>query len=145
MLLTTTINGVRAPFALSCRTDHSLPLSKLPLLQRMASNDNDNCKMEEEVESLMVRKHMRHTDDDGGDDDSSDSSDSLEEEEEVSSEETWMNQLNTSEEKLYVRRARGYLFGDDSDTPLTSPNTPPTLESHRRSNEESSDDDKDWM
>jgi hypothetical protein len=59
----------------------------------MASNDNNKRKMEE-VESLTVRKHLRHTDDDDDDDD--DSSDSLEEEseeeEEVSSEETSMNQ-----------------------------------------------------
>jgi hypothetical protein len=62
-------------------------------------------------------------------------------EEEVSSEETLMNQLNTSEEKLHARRAHGFLFDDDGDTPSTSPNTPPTPESHRRSDEESSDDD----
>jgi hypothetical protein len=67
------INGAREPFAHSRQTDHSLPLSKLPLLQRMASDDNDKHKMEEEAMSLTVRKHLRHTDDDGKDDDSSDS------------------------------------------------------------------------
>jgi hypothetical protein len=74
-------------------TTLSLSLSKLPLLQRMASNDNDKRKMEEEVESSMARKLLQHTDDDGGDDGSFDSSDSLEEE--VSSEEMSMNQLDT--------------------------------------------------
>jgi hypothetical protein len=96
----------------------------------------------EEVESLTARKRMRHTDDDGGDDDSSNSSDSSEEEspeeeleeeeedtEEVSLEETSMNQLDTSKKKLYARHARGYLFGDDGDTPSTSSDTPPTPES----------------
>jgi hypothetical protein len=98
----------------------------------MASNDNDKHKMEEEVESLMARKHLQHTDDDDGDDDSSDSSDSLEEEsleeepeeeeereeeEETKEEETSMNQLDTSAEKLYARRACGYLFGDNGDPP----------------------------
>jgi hypothetical protein len=53
----------------------TLSLSKLPLLHRMAFNDNGKHKMEEVAESSMVaRKHLRHTDDDGGDDDSSDSS-----------------------------------------------------------------------
>jgi hypothetical protein len=70
-------------------------------------------------------------------------------EEEVSSEETLMNQLDTSKEKLYARCARGYLFSDKGDTPLMSPDTPPTLESRRRSDKESSDDDDDnddfWM
>jgi hypothetical protein len=99
MPLVVAIN-VRAAFAISHRTNHSLHLSKLPLLQRTSSNDSDKHKMEEEVESLMARKCLRHTDDDGGDDDSSDSSDSpeeepKEEEEEVSSEEASMNQLDT--------------------------------------------------
>jgi hypothetical protein len=52
------INCTEAPFTLSCRTGNSLPLSKLPLLQRIANNDNDKCKMEEEAESSMVRKHL---------------------------------------------------------------------------------------
>jgi hypothetical protein len=98
MLPTVAINGAGVPFALSHRTDHSLPLSKLPLLQRMASNNNDKCKMEE-VESSAVRKRLWHTNDDGGDDDSSNSpEEEPKEEEEVSSEETSMNQLDTFEE-----------------------------------------------
>jgi hypothetical protein len=62
------------------------------------------------------------------------------EEEHVSLEETSMNQLDTSEEKLYGRRARGILFSDDGDTPSKS-SEPRTLESRRRSDEESNDDD----
>jgi hypothetical protein len=84
----------------------------------MASNDNDKRKMEEP------------------------------EEEEVSSGVSLMNQLDTSEEKLYARCARGYLFDDDGDTPSTSPDTPPKPKSCRRSDEESSDNDDDndfWM
>jgi hypothetical protein len=50
-------------------------------------------------------------------------------EEEVCSEVSSVK-LDTSEEKMYVRHGRGYLFGDDSDTCSTSPDTPPTLESH---------------
>jgi hypothetical protein len=57
-----------------------------------------------------------------------------------------MNQLDTFQEKLYARRARGILFSDNGDTPstLSEPRTP---ESHRRSDEDSSDDDDDnfWM
>jgi hypothetical protein len=79
----------------------------LSILQRMASNDDGKHKSEEVAESSMARKRLWPSDDDGGDDDSSDSFDSLEEEtkeeeeeqpeaEEVSSEETSMNQLNTS-------------------------------------------------
>jgi hypothetical protein len=151
MPLMAAISGVGAPFALSHRIDHSLPLSKLPLLQRMASNDNDKRKMEE-VESSMVRKSLRHTDDDGSDDDSSNSSeeeppeeDEEMVEEEVSSEETSMNQLNTSEEKLYARHARGILFKDAGDTTLTSSEPPPTPESRWRFDVESSDDDDFWL
>jgi hypothetical protein len=79
-----------APFAPSHQTDHCLPLSKLPLLQKMASNDNDKHKMEEEPESSVVRKRLWHTNDDGGDDDSSNSPEEEEKEteDEVSSEET---------------------------------------------------------
>jgi hypothetical protein len=94
----------------------TLSLFKLPLLHKMASNDIDKHKMEEEAESSMaVRKRLRHTDDDDDDDDSPDFSNSVEEEppseepeeiEEVSLEVSWMNQLDTSEEKLYARRAR---------------------------------------
>jgi hypothetical protein len=158
MPLMAAINGARASFALSRQTDNSLPLSRLPLLQRMVSNDNDKRKREEEAECSKVRKRLQHTDDNGGDDDSSDSFNSPEEEsseeeemevveeeedetkEEVSSEEMLMNQLDTIEEKLYARRARDYLFSDDGDTPSTLPDTPPTPESRRCSDEESSDD-----
>jgi hypothetical protein len=78
----------------------TLSLSKLSLLQRMSSNDNNGkCKLEEEVESSTARKKLRLSDDDVDDDDSSDSPDE-ETEEEVSSEETSMNQLNISKEKL---------------------------------------------
>jgi hypothetical protein len=105
----------------------------------MAFNDDGKRKMEE-AESSMVRKRLRLSNDDGSEDDSSDSSDSPEEE--VSSEETLMNQLNTSEEKLYARCAHDILFNDNCDTPSTSLE-PCTLESHRRSDEESSDDDDD--
>jgi hypothetical protein len=62
----------------------------------MASNDNDKCQAEEEEEEEEV-------------------------EEEVSLEETSMNQVDTSEEKLHTRRAHGYLFGDDGDTPRSRP------------------------
>jgi hypothetical protein len=106
------------------------------LLQRMASNDHGKCKMAEEAESLMTRKWLWLSNDDGSDDDSSNSP---EEEEE----ETPMNQLDTSEEKLYVRRAYDILFSDDSDMPLTR-SEPCTPESHRCSDEESSDDDDDY-
>jgi hypothetical protein len=53
--------------ALSHPTDHSLSLSKLSLLQRMASNDNNGKrKLEEEAESLTARKRLRLSDDDDG-------------------------------------------------------------------------------
>jgi hypothetical protein len=109
----------------------------------------------------MARKRLWYTDDDGGDDDSSNSlkEDLLEQEpkeeveeemkEEISSKETSMNQLDTSKEKLYARRARGVLFSNDGDTPSMSSEPPPTLESHWRSDVESSDDDDNdddfWM
>jgi hypothetical protein len=111
----------------------------------MASNDNDKRKMEEEVESSMVRKHLWHSDDDNSEDDSSDLS--KEEPEEVSLKETSMNQLDTSEEKLYARRARGIIFSDDGDTPLAFLEPPSTPESCQCSDEERSDDDDDdfWM
>jgi hypothetical protein len=73
MLLTVAINA-RAPFSLSLIEPITLSLSKLPLLHRMASNNNGKRKLEEEVESSMTaRKRLRHTGEDGGDDDSSDS------------------------------------------------------------------------
>jgi hypothetical protein len=107
MPLTTSIN-VGAPLD----SNRSLSLSKLPLLQRMASNDNNGKrKLEEEAESSMATKRLRLSDNDGGDNDSFDSIEEeteeeevveaeLEMEEEVTSEETLMNQLDTSEEKL---------------------------------------------
>jgi hypothetical protein len=61
-------------------------------------------------------------------------------EEEVSSNEMLMNQLDTSEEKLFVKHAHGMLFDDDGDTTLMS-SVPHTPGSHERSNEESSDED----
>jgi hypothetical protein len=139
MLPTTAINA-KAPFTLSLVEPITLSLSELPLLHRMASNDNGKRKIEEAESSMAARKRLRHTNDDGGDEDSSDS---LEEEllleEEVSS-----MKLDTSKEKLYARHAHDCLFGDNGDTPSTSSNTPPTQESRRRFDEESSNDD-DWM
>jgi hypothetical protein len=144
--------------SLSLTEPITLSLSKLPLLHRMTSNDNGKHKMEEEEESsTAARKRLRHTEDDGGNDDSSDSLEEEppqeepeeDEEEEASSEVSSMNQLDTSEEKLYARRARIYVFGDNGDTPSMSPDTPPTLESCKCSDEESSDNDDDddefWM
>jgi hypothetical protein len=79
MLLTVAINA-SVPFTLSLIELITISLSKLPLLHRMASNDNRKCMIEEEAESsTTVRKCLRHTDDDGGDNDSSESSDMLEE------------------------------------------------------------------
>jgi hypothetical protein len=122
--------------------------------------------MEEEAESSMVRKRLRHTNDDCGNGDPSNSpeeepsEEELEEEEteeeegeemeeEVSSEETSMNQLDTSEEKLYARCAHDILVKDDGDNPSTLSEPLPTPESHRHSDEESSDDNDDdddfWM
>jgi hypothetical protein len=49
----------------------TLSLSKLYLIQRMAINDNDKRKLEEEVESSMTRKRLQLSNDDNGDDDSS--------------------------------------------------------------------------
>jgi hypothetical protein len=128
----------------------TLSLSKLSLLQRMASNDNnDKHKMEEEVESSMARKRLRLSNDDASDDDSSNSPEEETEEEEVSLEEMPMSdQLDTSKEKLQAKRDHGIVFGDDGDT--TSPSSEPrTPESRRRSDEDSNDDDDDdddfWM
>jgi hypothetical protein len=48
-----------APFALSLVQPITLSLSKLSLLQRMTSNDNnDKHKLEEEAESSTVRKRL---------------------------------------------------------------------------------------
>jgi hypothetical protein len=48
------------PMALSFIQSITLSLSKLSLLQRMASNDNNNSKrkLEEEAESTTVRKRL---------------------------------------------------------------------------------------
>jgi hypothetical protein len=78
--------------SLSLMQPITLSLSKLPLLQRMASNDNGKRKLEEEAESLTARKRFWLSNDDAGDDGSSDSlEEETEEEEEVSLEETLMN------------------------------------------------------
>jgi hypothetical protein len=69
----------------------------------MASNDNnDNCKLDEEAESSVERKRLWLSDDDDN------SSDSPEEETEegVSSDESSMNQLDTSEEKLLAKHVK---------------------------------------
>jgi hypothetical protein len=131
--------------ALSYVQSITLSLSKLSLLQRMASNDNNGkCKLEEEAESPTARKRLWLSNDGANDDDSSDS---LEEEmeemkEEVSSEETLMNQLNTSEEKLFAKRGHGMVFSDDGDN--TSPSSEPcSPKSHRCSDEDNNDNDDD--
>jgi hypothetical protein len=54
-----------------------------------------------------------------------------------------MNQLDTSEEKMFAKCIHGMLFSDDGNTTLPSVE-PRTLESHRCSDEESSDEDF-WM
>jgi hypothetical protein len=108
---------VERPMALLFVQPITLSLS---ILQRVACNDDDKRKMEEEAESSMVRKWLRLSDNDGGDDDycnSPEEEEEVMEEEEVSSEETSMNQLDTSEEKLHAMHACGILFSDDGDTP----------------------------
>jgi hypothetical protein len=117
----------------------TLSLSKLSLLQRIASNDNGKRKLEEEAESSIVRKRLRIYDDAGDDDDSSDSSEEETEEEEVCSVELSMK-LDTSEEKFLAKRDHSIIFSDDSDT--TSPSSEPrTPKSHVLSDSESSDKD----
>jgi hypothetical protein len=132
---------VEWPMSLSFVQPITLSLS---LIQRMASNDDDKHKIEEDAESLTARKWLWLSDDDDGDDDSSDSSEEeveeMVEEEEVSSKKTSMNQLDTSKDKLYARHAHDILFSNDGDTPSTS-SEPRTTESSRCSDEESSDDD----
>jgi hypothetical protein len=57
-----------------------------------------------------------------------------------------MNQLDTSEEKLFAKRGHDMIFSDDGNT--TSPSSEPrTPKSHRCSDEDNSDDDDDafWM
>jgi hypothetical protein len=105
----------------------------------MTSNNNGKHKLEEEdAESSTMRKRLRPFDVDGGDnDDSNSTEEEMEEEEEeekeveeeVSSEEMSMNQLDTSEEKLYARRACDMLFSDDGSTPSTllEPSTPKVI------------------
>jgi hypothetical protein len=89
----------------------------------MTSNDDNNGKrrLMEEVESLMARKRLQLSNNDGRDNDSSDSPEEETErkeiEEKVSSEEMSMNQLDTSEEKLFAKRACGSY---DCDTTLLS-------------------------
>jgi hypothetical protein len=127
----------------------TLSLSKLSLLQRMASNNNiDKRKLEEEAESSTMKKRLRLSDDDAGDNDSFDSPEEETEEEEVSSEETLMNQLDTSEEKLFAKRGRVMIFSDDGDT--TSPSLEPrNPKSHGGSDENINDEDDEnddfWM
>jgi hypothetical protein len=124
----------------------TLSLSKLSLLQRMASNDtNGKRKSEEEAESLTARKRLWLSNNDGGDDDSSNSpEEETIEEEEVSSEESSMNQLNTSDEKLSTKRGHGMVFSDDGDT-IAPSLKPRILERHMRSNLDISDDDDFWI
>jgi hypothetical protein len=93
------------PRLLSLIQPITLTLSQLSLLQRRATNDNDKCKLEKEVESSTTMKRSWLSDDAIGDDDSSDSP-----EEEASSEETSVNQLNTSKEKLFAKRGRSMIF-----------------------------------
>jgi hypothetical protein len=123
-----TDGGYKMPERLLCLIQPiTLSLSKLSLLKRVTSNDNNGKHMlEEEAESSMVRKRLQLSNDDAGDDDSSDSSEEeMEEEEEemeeeVSLKETLLNdQLNTSE-KLQAKRARSIIFSDDGDTTLPS-------------------------
>jgi hypothetical protein len=88
-----------------------------------------------------VRKRLQLSDDDGGDDDSSDLP-----VEEVSSEESSMNQLDTSEEKSLAKHGRGIIFNDNGNTsPSSEPHVPKTSSSHVHSDLDSSDDDDFWM
>jgi hypothetical protein len=126
----------------------------------MASNDNNSKrKLEEEAKTSMARKRLRLSDDAGGDDDSSDSQhEDMEEEndeetdEVVSLEESSMNQVDTSEDKLVAKHSSGLFFGDDGDTtsPSSEPRTPKMSSSHMRldpdgSDNHDSDDDDFWM
>jgi hypothetical protein len=62
------------PMALSYVQPITLSLSKLSVLQRMASNDNNGKrKLEEEDESSTARKRLWLSHDNAGDDNSSDS------------------------------------------------------------------------
>jgi hypothetical protein len=121
----------------------TLSFSKLSSPKNGIQQNNGKRKLEEEVESSTVRKRLWLTDDDASYDDSFDSPEEMTGEE-VSSEETLMNDVNTSKEKLQAKRARGIVFNDDGDTTSSSSN-PRTPESRRRSVEDSSDDDDLWM
>jgi hypothetical protein len=75
-----------------------------------------------------------------------------EEEEEVSLEESSMNQVDTSEDKLVDKHGSGLIFGDDGNTtsPSLEPRTPETQSSRVHSDpdgsdDDSSDDDDFWM
>jgi hypothetical protein len=82
---------------------NDVSVSKLSLLQRMVSNDNnDKRKLEEVAESSMARKRLLFSGNNGSDNDSSDSPE--EETGEVSSKESLMN-LDTSEEKLLAKHS----------------------------------------
>jgi hypothetical protein len=109
----------------------------------MSSNDNGKHKLKEEVDSSTVRKRLQLSDEGASDDDSSDSSVN-----ETAEEEMPMNQLDTSEEKLFAKCGRSMIFSDNGDT--TSPSSEPcTPESHWRSDEGNIDEDDDnddfWM
>jgi hypothetical protein len=79
------------------------------------------------------------SDDNGSDDDSFD----LPEEEELPSEESSMNQLDTSEEKSLAKHDRGIIFSDDGDTSSSSskPRVPKTSSSRMRFDPDSSNID----
>jgi hypothetical protein len=109
-----------------------------------SNNNNDQRKVEEEVESSAVaRKRLRLSDNDS----SNETSGELEEEteEEVSSEESSMNQLDPSEEKLMAKRSCGFFFSNDSDTSLTEsePGSTEMPSSYVHSDPNSSDNDDD--
>jgi hypothetical protein len=96
--------------------------------------------LEEEIECSMARKRLWLSDDDGSDDDSFDLP---EEEEELPSEESLMNQLDTSEEKSLAKHDRGIIFSDDGDTSSSSskPRVPKTSSSRMRFDPDSSNID----
>jgi predicted nucleic acid-binding protein len=121
----------------------------------MASNDNNGKhKVVEEAESsTATRKRLWFSDDDGSVDSSGDSEEETEPEteeeetaeEEVSFEESSMNLVDTSEEKLMAKRGHGLLFSDDGDTSSTEsdPHSPETPSSRVRSDPNCSDDNDD--
>jgi hypothetical protein len=116
---------------------YTLSLSKLSLLLRMASNDNnDKHKLEEEAESSTERKRLWLSDDNCSDSP-----------EEVSLEESSMNQLDTSEEKLLAKHVRDLFFGNNDDTtsPSLEPCTTKMPSSRVHSDPDDSDNDDFWM